>query len=246
MKQYDKDILCELYRVHGKLRIVAKIVGCSDETVRRALIKNNIPRVVHKIKKPVRKKGLDPEEIQQILKEYYGTNKTINEICAQFHRAQYVISRIIKENGDGLKENEHNRRKITDQELIEESKILNCREIAKKHGMSEERVFRRARKIGIKIRTDKAGGHWIRRSLFYGSKEFDETITLKSVVDRFNGVCQICGEPIDWNDLKDGHIRRKYPTVDHIIPLSKGGSHTWNNIQLAHMACNAGKCDRTS
>ena len=37
----------------------------------------------------------------------------------------------------------------------------------------------------------------------------------------------------------------KYPTVDHIVPLSKGGTHTWNNVQLAHMACNSGKCDKT-
>ena len=45
-------------------------------------------------------------------------------------------------------------------------------------------------------------------------------------------------------DIKNGHIGRHYPTLDHIIPLSKGGSHTWDNVQLAHMGCNAGKCDK--
>lgn len=38
----------------------------------------------------------------------------------------------------------------------------------------------------------------------------------------------------------------KNETLDHIIPLSKGGTHTWDNVQLAHMSCNAGKCDRLS
>lgn len=32
-----------------------------------------------------------------------------------------------------------------------------------------------------------------------------------------------------------------YPTIDHIIPLSKGGLHSWNNIQLAHLSCNSSK-----
>ena len=44
--------------------------------------------------------------------------------------------------------------------------------------------------------------------------------------------------------IENGHIKRLYPTIDHIIPLSKGGTHTWNNVQLAHMCCNAGKCDK--
>jgi 5-methylcytosine-specific restriction endonuclease McrA len=34
------------------------------------------------------------------------------------------------------------------------------------------------------------------------------------------------------------------PTVDHIIPLARGGSHTWDNVQLAHHLCNSLKGDR--
>ena len=33
------------------------------------------------------------------------------------------------------------------------------------------------------------------------------------------------------------------PTVDHIIPLAKGGTHTWDNVQLAHWSCNGEKRD---
>jgi 5-methylcytosine-specific restriction endonuclease McrA len=33
------------------------------------------------------------------------------------------------------------------------------------------------------------------------------------------------------------------PTVDHIIPLAKGGTHTWDNVQLAHWSCNSDKRD---
>jgi 5-methylcytosine-specific restriction endonuclease McrA len=33
----------------------------------------------------------------------------------------------------------------------------------------------------------------------------------------------------------------KYPTHDHIVPVSKGGKHTWDNAQLAHFECNTKK-----
>lgn len=29
-----------------------------------------------------------------------------------------------------------------------------------------------------------------------------------------------------------------YPTIDHVIPLSKGGSHTWDNVKVACGECN--------
>ena len=64
--------------------------------------------------------------------------------------------------------------------------------------------------------------------------------------DAKTAICQICGKPTDKDDITNGHIGRLYPTLDHIIPLSKGGTHTWDNVQLAHMSCNAGKCDKTS
>jgi 5-methylcytosine-specific restriction endonuclease McrA len=35
-----------------------------------------------------------------------------------------------------------------------------------------------------------------------------------------------------------------YPSIDHIVPLAKGGNHTWNNVQLAHHYCNTLKRDK--
>lgn len=135
-------------------------------------------------------------------------------------------------------------RKITDEELKTDAKELTVLEIAKKYDISEENLYRRAKKIGIKLNHQALGGHWKRRAIRYGCKEFDNTITLKSLIERDKGICQICGQPVDATDIQRGHVMRKYPSLDHIVPLSKGGTHTWDNVQLAHMGCNSGKCDK--
>lgn len=162
-----------------------------------------------------------------------------------------TVARAVRRKGVafvGWKHNGKNQpgKKISNEQLKLESKTLNSREIAIKYGISEERVFRRAKKLGIKIQSDNIGGHWYQRSSRYGCPEFDKSISLKKLVERDGGICQICGKAVDYSDIENGHIKKLYPTLDHIIPLSKGGTHTWNNVQLAHMMCNAGKCDRLS
>lgn len=89
---------------------------------------------------------------------------------------------------------------------------------------------------------------------FYGRKkqlhnkfkgcEIDYSITLQKLHKRDNGVCYICGEECD---IEDKEIREngvivcgnRYPSIEHVIPASKGGNHTWNNVKLAHRLCNS-------
>lgn len=55
-------------------------------------------------------------------------------------------------------------------------------------------------------------------------------------------VCAICGKPVDFS-LKYPHPLS--PTIDHIIPLAKGGHPSdISNLQLAHRCCNRQKSDR--
>ena len=77
---------------------------------------------------------------------------------------------------------------------------------------------------------------------------FDNTINLEYLYNRDRGICKICGEPCDYDDkiIKNNVVivGNRYPSIDHIIPLSKGGSHTWDNVQLAHKLCNSIKSDK--
>ena len=71
---------------------------------------------------------------------------------------------------------------------------------------------------------------------------------LDEVYERDNGICYICGKACDWNDYteKNGVIiyGDNYPSRDHVIPKTKGGGNTWDNIRLAHRLCNTRKGNR--
>lgn len=72
---------------------------------------------------------------------------------------------------------------------------------------------------------------------------YDSSVTLEKVIKRDNNTCQICGKPCDPNDNEWGYSGPTYPTIDHIKALRNGGTHTWDNVQLAHAICNSYKRD---
>ena len=79
-----------------------------------------------------------------------------------------------------------------------------------------------------------------------------DTISLQELYERDGGVCWLYGESCDYDD-KEYRVSKSgrgylatgpnYPSVDHVVPLSKGGTHTWDNVKLAHKRCNSKKCD---
>lgn len=74
-------------------------------------------------------------------------------------------------------------------------------------------------------------------------------IGLHKLYERDGGICHICGGMTDWDDYRYDErgnfiTGRNYPTRDHVVPLAKGGQHTWDNVKLAHFHCNNAKGDK--
>lgn len=67
-----------------------------------------------------------------------------------------------------------------------------------------------------------------------------EPINRTKVYTRDGGICGICGKLVAMLKVCP---HPKSPTIDHIVPLSQGGSHTYENVQLAHFDCNYKKSD---
>lgn len=65
-----------------------------------------------------------------------------------------------------------------------------------------------------------------------------DMIDRHDVFEFFNWTCIVCDEPIDKNiEYPD----KMSATLEHIIPLSKGGTHTWDNVAPSHLLCNGKK-----
>jgi len=68
------------------------------------------------------------------------------------------------------------------------------------------------------------------RSLVRVDRSREITISRRGVFARDAGRCQYCGDPAE--------------TIDHVVPRSRGGTHTWENVVAACRPCNVHKADR--
>lgn len=70
---------------------------------------------------------------------------------------------------------------------------------------------------------------------------FVEDVFIDELLSLHDNRCGICGGAIPL-DVKFGSPL--YPHLDHIVPLSKGGKHSYANSQPAHASCNLQKGDK--
>lgn len=75
-----------------------------------------------------------------------------------------------------------------------------------------------------------------RRSRLVGA--FDEDVKLSVLRERDGDSCFVCSETIDFS-LKDRNPMM--PSLEHVIPLSKGGRHSYGNTAISHLRCNLSK-----
>lgn len=75
-----------------------------------------------------------------------------------------------------------------------------------------------------------------RRAVYAAGDDIDHLI----LFGLHGWTCGVCLEQINPR-LRFPNYRAA--TVEHIIPISKGGTHTWDNVVPAHAECNFKKSD---
>lgn len=75
-------------------------------------------------------------------------------------------------------------------------------------------------------------------------KVVDADITLEKLFNRDAGKCYLCGEQCDWSDRAENVTGMRYPSIEHVVPISRGGVHSWENVKLAHFGCNIRKSSK--
>jgi len=75
--------------------------------------------------------------------------------------------------------------------------------------------------------------------------EYDRGITVLALRKRHGDGCCYCGVELDFKPGKRGAINPKRASIEHLLPISKGGSHTWENTTLACHGCNTSKNAKT-
>jgi 5-methylcytosine-specific restriction endonuclease McrA len=86
----------------------------------------------------------------------------------------------------------------------------------------------------------EARRHYIRRKRL--RENWVEYVDIEKLIERDKAICQLCFK------LVPADVDYNHPlaaTIDHIIPVSKGGEHSYANCQLAHRKCNTHKNART-
>lgn len=58
-----------------------------------------------------------------------------------------------------------------------------------------------------------------------------------ALINKYGAVCYYCEIPF---------VSMKEVTLDHAVPLSRGGSNELDNLRLAHLSCNQLKNDMTA
>lgn len=65
--------------------------------------------------------------------------------------------------------------------------------------------------------------------------EVHEDISLERLIKRDKSICYLCGDKVVISKNSNDNY---YPCIEHLTPIVKGGTHTWDNVKLAHRICN--------
>ena len=214
--KYCSSLIAMLYIAGVKNSDIASICGCSNSTV-----VNTMRRRGYLNPKKQRGKVSEAEKLEMLRLANEGlTTYQLGDLYGVNHA---TVSGWLRDLG--LKRTKGSRPKTS----TATCDYCGCEFIPTRN--NQRYCSRRCRDMSF------GNGSSVKRARKYGVP-YDRTINLKRLVERDGLRCSICGKVCDMEDKRWGDYGPDYPTIDHIVPISKGGPHLWDNVQIACAECN--------
>lgn len=84
--------------------------------------------------------------------------------------------------------------------------------------------------------------HWRRKNTARrAARKSGDAFALADIAKRDGYRCHLCNRKVDMS-LSGDH--KQGPTIDHLVPISKGGEDVESNVALAHRSCNCARGNR--
>lgn len=169
----------------------------------------------------------DKEKALAYWKSYYQAHKAGYITRGKAHQIAHKTEKVMYDKAYRQK------RKL---ELAASSKAY--RQVHKEEVIERKKVYYQAHKIECTARVKayqlahpdkKTDYHARRRARKLGATT--DKVSRASVYDRDGGKCHICGKKVD----------PKHWHLDHIIPLARGGEHSYRNVAVSCPKCNMRK-----
>jgi 5-methylcytosine-specific restriction endonuclease McrA len=101
---------------------------------------------------------------------------------------------------------------------------------------------KKSRSVMQRLQKQRYGRNHRQRARYHGVKYM--AFPVRAIYERDGYKCQLCGKqvlPKATYRKRDGKIHPSSPTIDHIVPMCKGGNHEPANCQTACFICNSRK-----
>ena len=208
----------------------------------------DIARVVHEYRdlgmtsyELAEKYGVDPSTIRKWMRGEGVSKGKDNGIS---HGGGYVLQermrdRVVQkliDDGDTLELLDHD----IDGKFLLRCKTCGHEFLKSKCGYSHKFTCPHCYEEDILSRGRNGGSRHQRRMRIPVTREtYDRTVTLDAVFAKHRGICCECGR----KTVRSKSYTPLQATLDHIVALNNGGTHTWDNVQLLCSECNSSKRD---
>jgi len=182
-----------------------------------------------------RRRALNPEKCREYRRQYYASHREKSLEANRLYRAANPEKR---READRRYKATHQEQCLKSGRKYDTTHREKRNEYRRKWRAANRDKFRKSSRKWRRSAKPEKGRARNQRYRFRKCHLKVETFTDLEIFERDGWLCGICGQKINRR-LKWPHPRSK--SLDHIVPLLRGGGHARENVQAAHLRCNMSK-----